>query len=112
MTDRLPGLAEALHRLLEADAAAADPLWAARIGALAHRLGGIVDQDADACLFALVGSAMHSVEAYSSRHALATAAVASLAAAAAGHAAVDRLSLTCTLWMKYHRVNPERRCAW
>jgi HD-GYP domain-containing protein (c-di-GMP phosphodiesterase class II) len=95
MTDRLPGLAEALHRLLEADAPAADPLWTARIGALAHRLGAIVDRDADGSLFALVASASYGVEAYSSRHALATACVASLAASAAGYTAAERMSLAC-----------------
>jgi len=95
MTGRLPALAEALHRLLEADAAASDPLWTARIGALAHRLGEIVDRDADGCLFALVASASHGVEAYSSRHALASAGVAWLAGAAAGHGVPDRLSLAC-----------------
>ena len=92
MTDRLPGLAEALHRLLEADAPGADPLWTARIGALAHRLGAIVDHDADACLFALIALALHGVDAYSSRHALASAGIASLAAASAGYGPVDRRS--------------------
>lgn len=95
MTDRLSGLADALHRLLEADAPAADPLWTARIGALAHRLAAIADADADACLFALIASGSHGVESYSSRHALASAGIASLAATAAGYGAIDRLSVTC-----------------
>jgi HD-GYP domain-containing protein (c-di-GMP phosphodiesterase class II) len=95
MTDAQPVLAEALQRLLEADAIGADPLWAARIGALAQRVGALADRDADACLYALIASKAHGLDAYSSRHALASAGIAGLCAVAGGFGAAERLALGC-----------------
>ena len=96
MTDSLPLLAEALLRLLDADAPGADPLWGARLGALAQRVGELADRDGDACLFAVVlASAAGGVDGYSSRHALASAGVAALCAPAAGLPAAERQALVC-----------------
>lgn len=96
MTENFSTLAEALLRLLDADAPGADPLWSARLGALGQRVAELADRDGDACLFAVVVAAVAGgVAGYSSRHALASAGVAARCAAAAGLPAAERHALTC-----------------